>query len=201
MNSRGIMMGYLFNPEKTLEAIDPQGWLHSGDLGVLDPNGVFRVTGRLKDIIITAGGENVAPIPIEEAIKRELPCVSNAMLIGDQKKFISCLLTMKVDIDAETMEPKLELTQQCQNWCFELTGTEVKTVTELISNKDIQKAIQDGIKRVNAGAVSNAQKVQKWTILPTDFSLPGDELGPTLKLKRQYVVDKYAQYINSMYSC
>ena len=96
MYGRNIMMGYLFNEEKTGEAIDADGWLHSGDIGRELSNGYLKITGRIKELIITAGGENVPPVLIEDGIMEELPCISNAMLIGDRRKFLSCLLTLKV---------------------------------------------------------------------------------------------------------
>ena len=110
-------MGYLNNEEKTKEAIDDEGWLHSGDIGRIDEDGFLYITGRIKgnmklfmwvqlclncliaifpELIITAGGENMAPVPIEDRIKKELPFLSNVMVIGDKKKFVSCLVTLKV---------------------------------------------------------------------------------------------------------
>merc|ERR1719420_2173375 len=88
MKGRNVMMGYLDDDEKTKDTITESGWLKSGDLGQVDEAGFFRITGRAKEILITAGGENVAPIPIEETIKKQLPCVANAMVIGDQKKVL-----------------------------------------------------------------------------------------------------------------
>ena len=203
MSSRNIMMGYLFNEDKTKEAIDSEGWLHSGDLGTELDDGYFKVTGRLKELIITAGGENVAPIPIEETIKKEIGCISNAMVVGDRRKYLSCLLTLRVETDAETMEPKEDLTQASKDWCTEVAKVKVTTLQEILTpgetHEKVMKSIQDGIDKVNAQAVSNAQKIQKWTILPTDFSVPGDELGPTLKLKRHTVLKKYSAYIESLY--
>jgi long-chain-fatty-acid--CoA ligase ACSBG len=79
---RHIMMGYMKDPTKTAEAIDPEGWLHSGDVGVLDADGLLHITGRIKGLIITAGGENIAPVPIEDKLKALLPAVSNAMMVS-----------------------------------------------------------------------------------------------------------------------
>jgi len=204
MSSRNIMMGYLFNEEKTKEAVEADGgWLHSGDLGMKMEDGYFKVTGRIKELIITAGGENVAPIPIEDTLKRELPCIANAMVVGDRRKFLSSLLTLKVEVDSETMEAKDDLTKAAKDWCQEEAGVQVSTLTEVLTpgknNEKIMKAIQAGINRANNDAVSNAQKIQKWTVLPTDFSMAGDELGPTLKLKRHTVLKKYSAYIESLY--
>uniref|UniRef100_G3RWC0 long-chain-fatty-acid--CoA ligase n=1 Tax=Gorilla gorilla gorilla TaxID=9595 RepID=G3RWC0_GORGO len=93
---RHIFMGYLESETETTEAIDDEGWLHSGDLGQLDGLGFLYVTGRIKEILITAGGENVPPIPVETLVKKKIPIISNAMLVGDKLKFLSMLLTLKV---------------------------------------------------------------------------------------------------------
>lgn len=93
---RHVFMGYLESEDATVEAIDEEGWLHSGDLGRMDNQGFLFITGRIKEIIITAGGENVAPIPIENLVKEKIPIISNAMLVGDKAKFLSVLLTLKV---------------------------------------------------------------------------------------------------------
>ena len=203
MSSRSTMMGYLYNDFKTKEVIDEEGWLHSGDLAKELKDGYFKIIGRSKELIITAGGENVAPVPIEDSVKKELPCVSNVMVIGDTKKFLSCLLTLKVEVDPETMIPKDELTFACIDWCNQIPNVQVTNLKEVLNpgqvNDKIMKSIQEGIDRVNEGAQSNAQKIQKWVVLPTDFSVPGEELGPTLKLKRQTVLVKYASKIDRLY--
>ena len=99
MGGRNICMGYLRMEDKTHEAIDDEGWLHSGDIGKVDKDGFLFITGRLKELIITAGGENIPPVLIEDVLKEELPCISNAMLIGDKRKFLSILLTLKVNFN------------------------------------------------------------------------------------------------------
>ena len=99
---RAICMGYLNKKEKTLEAIDDEGWLHSGDLVRRDQEGFYTVVGRIKEIIITAGGENVTPTNIEDEIKTALPeVVSNVMVVGDNQKYLTCLITLKVEIEIE----------------------------------------------------------------------------------------------------
>jgi long-chain-fatty-acid--CoA ligase ACSBG len=92
-------MGYLGMEEKTLETIDEDGWLHSGDIGWLDDKKFLTVTGRIKELIITAGAENIAPVPIENAVKELLPFVSNVMVIGDRRRFLSALVTLKVRLN------------------------------------------------------------------------------------------------------
>jgi long-chain-fatty-acid--CoA ligase ACSBG len=98
MGGRHVQMGYLSQPEKTKAAIDDEGWLHSEDIGKVDEEGYLYITGRLKELLITAGGENVAPVPIEDNVKTALPFVSQAVLLGDRLKFLSILLTLKVNI-------------------------------------------------------------------------------------------------------
>ncbi|XP_030047440.1 long-chain-fatty-acid--CoA ligase ACSBG1 [Microcaecilia unicolor] len=197
---RTVFMGYLNMEEKTREVFDDEGWLHSGDLGKLDKEGFLYVTGRIKELIITAGGENVPPIPIEDKVKKELPIISNAMLIGDKKKFLSMLLTLKSTLDLDTSDPTDHLTQEAIQFCHE-AGSRATTVSEIVRSRDqaVYKAIQDGINRVNANATSNAQRIQKWTLLATDFSVLGGELGPSMKLRRPIVLEKYKEDIESFY--
>uniref|UniRef100_A0A673X6Q1 long-chain-fatty-acid--CoA ligase n=1 Tax=Salmo trutta TaxID=8032 RepID=A0A673X6Q1_SALTR len=179
---RHVFMGYLNEPEKTEEALDQEGWLHSGDLGKHDKDNFLFITGRIKELIITAGGENIPPVPIEDAVKAEIAIISNAMLLGDKLKFLSMMLTLKV---TNTTNPGSLLT-------FDPTLPPYKEPA-------IYKAIQEGIERVNAKAASNAQRVQKWVILDRDFSISGGELGPTMKLKRGVVVKMFQEKINKIY--
>ena len=152
-------------------------------------------------MIITAGGENVAPTPVEDVIKEELPCVSNATLIGDKRKFLSCFLTLKVILDKTNNDmPTNELTPAAIEWCKSV-GSNATKVTDILSGPDgnVMAAIQAGIDKANKRAVSRAACVQKWTVLPLDFSIPGGELGPTLKLKRFAFNKKYVTTIDRFY--
>ncbi|XP_041494612.1 long-chain-fatty-acid--CoA ligase ACSBG1 isoform X1 [Microtus oregoni] len=197
---RTIFMGYLNMEDKTCEAIDSEGWFHTGDMGRLDSDGFLYITGRLKELIITAGGENVPPVPIEEAVKTELPIISSAMLIGDQRKFLSMLLTLKCTLDPETSEPTDNLTEQAVEFC-QRVGSKASTVSEIVGQRDeaVYQAIQEGIQRVNANAAARPYHIQKWAILKRDFSISGGELGPTMKLKRLTVLEKYKDIIDSFY--
>ncbi|XP_030048652.1 long-chain-fatty-acid--CoA ligase ACSBG2 isoform X2 [Microcaecilia unicolor] len=197
---RHVFMGYLNMKDLTEEAIDNQGWLHSGDFGKHDEHGFLYITGRIKELIITSGGENIAPAIIEERLKEEVPIISNAMLIGDRRKFLSMLLTLKCKIDPGSGDTLDELAPEAIHFCQELGSTATR-VSEVISSKDeaVYKAIQEGMDRVNRRAVSNAQKVQKWTILSKDFSIIGGELGPTMKLKRPVVLKMYKNEIEDFY--
>ncbi|XP_076204536.1 long-chain-fatty-acid--CoA ligase ACSBG1 isoform X2 [Aptenodytes patagonicus] len=197
---RTVFMGYLNMEDKTKEAFDEDGWLHSGDLGKLDKDGFLYVTGRIKDLIITAGGENVPPIPIEDAVKKELPIVSNAMVIGDKKKFLSMLLTLKSVLDPDTSDPTDILTEQARDFC-QKTGSKATKVSEIVATRDqaIYQAIQEGINKVNVNATNRVHCIQKWIVLPRDFSISGGELGPTMKLKRLTVLEKYRKEVDSFY--
>uniref|UniRef100_A0A8D0E2N4 Long-chain-fatty-acid--CoA ligase ACSBG2 n=1 Tax=Salvator merianae TaxID=96440 RepID=A0A8D0E2N4_SALMN len=198
---RHIFMGYLNMEEKTREAIDQEGWLHSGDLGRHDADGFLYITGRIKELIITAGGENIPPVPIEDAIKEAVPILSNVMLVGDKAKFLTMLMTLKCKLNSDTGEPEDALTPDVIDFCRKL-GSKATKVSEIVSTKDpaVYTAIQKGVTLVNNQATSNAQKVQKWVLLEKDFSIMGGELGPTMKLKRPVVVKMYQKEIDQLYA-
>ncbi|XP_058801274.1 very long-chain-fatty-acid--CoA ligase bubblegum-like isoform X2 [Phymastichus coffea] len=200
MGGRHVFMGYLNDSEKTKEAKDENNWLHSGDLGKKDADGFLYVTGRIKELVITAGGENVPPVHIEQLIKKECPALSNAMLIGDRRKYLTILVTLKTEMNAESGEPLDALSAETHKWAKSI-GSKAESVKDVINTHDplIHKEIAEAINRANEKAISNAQRVQKFRILPHDFSLPTGELGPTLKLKRNVVAKKYAHLIEDMY--
>jgi len=152
------------------------------------------ITGRIKELLITAGGENVAPVPVEENVKRELPGVSNVMMVGDKKKFITALVTLRTTPDEKTGG----FTNQLTGAALEVSSA--RTVEEAIADPKWRKCVEDGIRRANKLAVSNAQVIQKFEFIAADFSIPGGELTPTLKLKRAFVADKYKQVIEKMYA-
>ncbi|XP_015764138.1 PREDICTED: long-chain-fatty-acid--CoA ligase ACSBG2-like [Acropora digitifera] len=122
------------------------------------------------------------------------------MVIGDKKKFLSCFLTLKVIVNPNTAEPTDNLSGDAIDFCTSV-GSNAKTVSEILSTKDenIMKAIQEGIDRANSQSISRAQRVQKWAILEKDFSIPGGELGPTLKLKRPIVCKMFKDKIDAFY--
>ncbi|XP_062481162.1 long-chain-fatty-acid--CoA ligase ACSBG2 isoform X1 [Pezoporus occidentalis] len=200
-SGRHVFMGYLNMEDKTKEAIDEEGWLHSGDLGKLDAHGFLYITGRIKELIITAGGENIPPVPIEDAVKAAVPIISNAMLVGDKAKFVAMLLTLKCNVNADTGEPRDDLTPEALEYCQRL-GSKATKASEIIrsKDKDVYAAIQKGIAAVNENATSNAQRIQKWTLLEKDFSVFSGELGPTMKLKRAVVLEKYKDQIAQFYA-
>lgn len=199
---RNNFIGYLNNEEKTRETLDPEGYIHSGDIGTKDEEGFVKITGRIKELIITGGGENVAPVLIEDSLKDICPIISNVMIIGDNKKFLSALITLKVEVDMTTglNTPTKELTANVKSFLAdELDIHDVNTTDEAIANKKIVEYIDKQIEINNEHAISRAQHLRKYTILATDFSMEGGELTPTLKLKRSVAMKKYADIIEKMY--
>eukprot|EP00095_Tigriopus_kingsejongensis_P001784 maker-scaffold225_size250570-snap-gene-1.15 protein:Tk01784 transcript:maker-scaffold225_size250570-snap-gene-1.15-mRNA-1 annotation:"long-chain-fatty-acid-- ligase acsbg2-like isoform 1" len=198
---RNVMMGYVNQLEKTDEALTSTGFIRTGDIANCDLNDFFYLSGRVKDIIVTSGGDNVSPSPIEDGIKSLLPCLSNAVVIGDQKKYLIAFLTLKTLPDAEDPDIPYSnlLTRLTLDWCRSV-GSVAQTLGEILKYKDesVFRAIQDVIDAVrmelisrkleptwvNINAMSNATKVQRWTILPKDLSTAGGELGPTGKFRR-----------------
>ena len=142
-------------------------------------------------------------MPIENTLKTFLPCISNAILIGDMQKFLSIFLTFKVEIDRDTDLPTDKLTAEAIRWC-QSVGSNVTTLSEVLKESEagcIKAAIQKGIDTANDKAVSRAAQIKKWVILPNEISIKGGELGPTLKLKRHTFKNKYKKEIDSIYGC
>ena len=197
--SRNVFMGYHNDEEKTQEAFDPDGWFKSGDIGRVDQDGYLWISGRIKELTITSGGENIAPIPIENRIKNELPeIVSNVVVVGDQKKYLTCLITLKCQIDVSGA-PTSNLDEEAAKFCQKVTKDSIATVEEFEKNSKLNDLIQDAVDRANSKAIAKPHKVQKFKILPLDLSLSGGELTPTLKLKRHYITKKYSSEISEMY--
>ena len=189
-----VMLGYLNKPIKTKETVI-DGWLRTGDIGKIDVDGFLHITDRLKNIIITEGGENIPPVLVENAVKKELPIISNCMLIGDNRHYLTILITILTKTDENN-----RTTDKLDGMVIrELNNTKIETITEAKLSDKFNKYIQDGIDRYNNIATSKAQKIQRFTILDKDFTIEGGELGPTLKLKRRVVLDKYKNEIDSMY--
>eukprot|EP01062_Namystynia_karyoxenos_P008743 TRINITY_DN13086_c0_g1_i1.p1 TRINITY_DN13086_c0_g1~~TRINITY_DN13086_c0_g1_i1.p1 ORF type:complete len:875 (+),score=253.73 TRINITY_DN13086_c0_g1_i1:88-2625(+) len=208
---RHIMMGYMGNPdlgEDHLEtirnqnggAIDDEGWLHSGDKGAIDRQGILRITGRFKELIIPAGGENVSPIPIEEGLKKieeVRDIISNVMMVGDKRKYCVALVTLRV-VGATGQEPGTEeLTPACQQSIKKLGG-HATTVPEAMDDPAVWGAIGRAVASVNKNPTlvpNGASSIKSFTILPRDFSESGGELTATLKLKRSVVEADHASMV------
>lgn len=201
IKGRHIMMGYVGDPDNTYEAIDDDGWLATGDVGYIDNDGYIFITGRIKEIIITAGGENIPPNHCEQLVKSEISAISNAFLVGDARKFLTVLISLKTQMAPDTGEPRDELAAETLKW-IDSMDLKYTTLSEIIAagpDEKVVQALQHGIDRANRNAISNAQKIQKFALLPHDFSIPTGEFGPTLKVKRNVVNEKYKDVIEKLY--
>jgi len=182
IRGRNVFMGYLNQPEKTAETIDPDGWLHTGDVGTMDADGHFRITDRMKDIIITAGGKNITPSELENELKFS-PYITDAVVIGDKRPY----LTVIVMIDQENVE-KFAQDQEVP----------FSNYASLTRAPEVQALIQAELERVNK-KFARVEQLKKFFLLDTQLSAEDEELTPTMKLKRKLVENKYARQIDAMY--
>jgi len=205
---RHIFMGYMKMVEKTRETIDDEGWLHSGDIGIFDDDidmndepetakGFLKITGRLKELIITAGGENIPPVLIELEFMSALSALSGCMVVGDRQKFLTILLALHTEVNEHGLPTNI-LTGSSLDISREI-GSNARTIEEVSTDPKWQEYFNKGMKVANGKTTSRAQIVQKWAIVPRPFSERGGELTPTLKLKRNVVLEKYADLIAEMY--
>lgn len=161
----------------------------------------LSITGRIKEILITSGGENVEPQAIEQAFKLVCPIVSHVVLVGDGRKFVSLLLTLKVNKDRRSGVFSHTLTAEAQNFIkTKLKLSNIRTVADVLASKEMQKFIKNCIERANLEAVSRVSRVKKWKILPNELDVMTGELTPTFKVKRNYICKKYEDVIEAMYS-
>ena len=177
-----VLRGYYNNPQATAEAVR-DGWLHTGDLGQLDEDGCLRITGRKKEIIVTAAGKNVAPAILEDRLRAHR-LVSQCMVVGDAQPYIACLVTL----DAEALPAWLE-----QHNKRSLSLAEAAEDPDLVA--EIQRAVDDANK-----AVSRAEAIKKFKILPVDWTEDNGVLTPSLKLKRNVVMKEHAAEVDALYS-
>ena len=177
-----VFMGYLNLPEKTAETIDAEGWLHTGDVGTQDADGYLKITDRMKDIIITAGGKNITPSELENELKFS-PYITDAVVVGDKRAYLTCIIM----IDQENIE---KFAQD--------NDVPFSNYTSLTRSEAVQTLIQEDVNRVNK-KFARVEQIKKFWLLDVQLSAEDDELTPTMKLKRKLVQTKYAAQIETMY--
>jgi len=179
-----IFAGYWHNEAATKETLDGEGWLHTGDLGSLDDEGFLRVTGRKKELIVTAGGKNVAPAVLEDRLRAH-PLISQVMVVGDNRPFIACLITL----DPEALE----------HWKQQHGKPASATPADLATDPDLLAELQSAVDDANK-AVSRAESIRKFVVLPVDFTVENEYITPSLKVKRALIAKDFAAEIDALYT-
>jgi long-chain acyl-CoA synthetase len=177
-----VMKGYFNRPEATAEAIDPEGWFHTGDIGVLDGEGFLVITDRKKDILVTSGGKNIAPQPIESRLKTH-KLFAEVCMIGNRRNFPAALIV-----------PNFE---SLENWAKE-KGLSSGSREELIARPEVEALYENTIKGLTAD-LAQFEKIKKFALLAKEFSIESGELTPKLSVKRKVVEQKYKHLIDRMY--
>ncbi|MGH2830289.1 MAG: AMP-dependent synthetase/ligase, partial [Actinomycetota bacterium] len=174
--------GYYKQPEATAELIDDDGYMHSGDIGELDDDGYLRITDRKKDLIITAAGKNIAPQVIENMLKYS-PWISQAVVIGDRRPYLTALITLDQEKVAQFAQQK------------SIPHTDL---AELTRHPDVLQLVENAVGEVNA-QLARVEQVKKWTVLERDFLQEAEEMTPTMKVRRRAINESYADLIDTMY--
>ncbi len=178
-----VMLGYYNKPEETKEVIDEEGWLHTGDIGFLDEENYLFLTDRKKNIIVTSGGKNVAPAPIEHKLKTS-KYIDEVCLVGNKRKFVSALIV-----------PAYEILKE---WA-KTNNIEFDSMETLLKDDRVQKLFTDEIERLQEG-FARFERVKKFVLLPEPFSADKNELTPSLKIKRNVIEKNYKEIIDSFYA-
>ena len=178
-----VMRSYRNAPDKTAEAIDADGWLHTGDIGSIDEEGFLRIVDRKKEIIINAAGKNMSPANIEATIKSASPLIGQAVCVGDGRRYNTALIVLDADF-----APQWAAKQGIGDAAFE----------DLASEEPVIAAVRSAIEQANE-RLSRVEQIKNFTIVPGDWLPGGDELTPTMKLKRRPIEAKYEAEIDAMY--
>ena len=177
-----VMQGYYKDPERTAEAVDPDGWMHTGDIGELDDDGFLKITDRKKELIITSGGKNISPALIEYELQRH-PLIGQACAIGDRRNYVAALLVL--DPEAAPAWARAH-------------GVEAASLAELADHPDVVAEIERGVEEANSH-LARVEQVRRFRLLPNEWTAETGELTPTLKRRRRVIVDRYADEIDQLY--
>jgi long-chain acyl-CoA synthetase len=183
IRSETVMTGYRNAPDKTAEALDGEGWLHTGDIGEVDDDGYVRIVDRKKEIIINAAGKNMSPANIESALKGSSPLIGQACVIGDGRPYNTALIVLDSDFGPA--------------WAAQ-QGIEAADLRALARDEGMRAAVQKGVDDANA-KLARVEQIKRFTLVEGDWLPGGDELTPTMKLKRKPIASKYAGEIAAMY--
>jgi long-subunit acyl-CoA synthetase (AMP-forming) len=178
-----VMLGYRNMPDATAEAIDADGWLHTGDIGEFDEDRYLRIVDRKKELIINAAGKNMSPANIEATLKSASPLIGQACCIGDRRPYNTALIVL----DSDFAPP----------WAAQ-QGIADTSLEALAGEERVRAAVQDAVDAANA-KLARVEQIKKFTIVAGDWLPGGDELTPTMKLRRKPIAEKYAQAIEAMY--
>jgi long-chain acyl-CoA synthetase len=179
-----LMLGYRNQPDRTSETVDPDGWLHTGDIAEIDDDGYVRIVDRKKELIINAAGKNMSPANIEAAIKSSSPMIGQACCIGDRRPYNTALIVLDADF--------------APAWAAQ-NGLADKPLEDLADEPAVREAVQQGIDEANTH-LARVEQIKKFSIVRGDWLPGGDELTPTMKLKRKPIAEKYADEIEAMYA-
>jgi long-subunit acyl-CoA synthetase (AMP-forming) len=178
-----VMRGYRGDPRQTSEAIDTEGWMHTGDIATIDPDGYVRIVDRKKELIINAAGKNMSPANIEAQIKTSSPLIGQAIAVGDRRPYVVALIVLDPDGAAV--------------WAGE-HGVGERTLASLVGDAGVQAEVARAMDEANSH-LSRVEQIKRFSILPEDWLPGGDELTPTMKLKRRPIEEKYAGVLGELY--
>ena len=184
MRSAVVMTGYRNLPERTAEALDADGWLHTGDIGEFDAEGYLRIVDRKKELIISAAGKNMSPANIESTLKGASPLIGQVCTIGDGRPYNTALIVLDTDF--------------APAWAGK-QGLDDTSLEALAGEEKVREAVQEAVDKANE-QLARVEQIKKFTIVPGDWEPGGEELTPTMKLKRKPIAEKYADEIEAMYA-
>ena len=184
MKSEVVMLGYRNLPDKTADAFTEDGWLRTGDIGTIDEDGYLTIVDRKKELIINAAGKNMSPANIEATVKSASPLIGQACCIGDRRPYNTALIVLDSDF--------------APAWAA-AHGIEDTSLESLSTDEQVRAAVQEGVDAANA-KLARVEQIKKFAVVHGDWLPGGDELTPTMKLKRKPIAEKYAQEIDAMYA-